>query len=111
MTAYTTHSTGLLVQVINPGTGATPVGTSKIFIKYTGKLKDGTVFDEQQNHTLTGWVLNSLIQAWQIGIPLINEGGHIRIVSPSSLGYACTAVGNIPSSSILYFDIELVDVQ
>jgi FKBP-type peptidyl-prolyl cis-trans isomerase len=110
MTA-TTHSSGLLYQVMNPGSGVTPSTSSKIFIKYTAKLANGTIFDSQTNSTLTGWVLGSLIPGWQIGVPLIQKGGTIKLVIPSSLAYGCAAVGNIPSSSILYFEIELVDVQ
>ncbi len=108
---FSTHSTGILYEVTNSGTGITPSLSSKIFIRYTGKLADGTVFDSQTDHTLTGWVLGGLIQGWQIAIPLINEGGSIKIVIPSSLAYGCAAVGTIRSSSILYFEIQLVDVQ
>jgi FKBP-type peptidyl-prolyl cis-trans isomerase FkpA len=111
MTTYTTHSTGMLYQILTSGTGLTPTGTSKVFVRYTGKLKDGTVFDSQTDETKTGWILGSLIQSWQIGLPLINEGGKIRIVSPSTLAYGCSSIGTIPSSAILYFEIELVDVQ
>jgi FKBP-type peptidyl-prolyl cis-trans isomerase FkpA len=108
---YSTHSSGILFEVTNPGTGMAASLTSKIFIRYTGKLPDGSVFDSQTDHTLTGWVLGGLIQGWQIAVPLINEGGSIKIVLPSSLAYGCASVGTIRSNSILYFEIQLVDVQ
>lgn len=105
------HSSGLLFEVINPGAGMTASSTSKIFVRYTGKLADGTVFDSLTDHTQSGWILGTMIAGWQLGIPLIQEGGRIKLVIPSSLAYGCGYRGTIPSNAILYFDIELVDVQ
>jgi FKBP-type peptidyl-prolyl cis-trans isomerase FkpA len=73
-------------------------------------LLDGRVFDQQADATKTGWVLGSLIAGWQIGLPLIQKGGEIKLIIPSSLGYGCDN-GALPPNSILYFDIHLVDVQ
>ena len=110
MTA-STHSSGIVYQVLNSGAGVTASPTSKIFIRYTGKTLNGNVFDSQTDHTRTGWTLGGLIQGFQIGIPLIQEGGSIKMIIPSSLAYGCQSLMNIPSNSILYFEIELVDVQ
>ena len=109
---YSTHSSGLLYEIITPGTGNTPSLTSKIYITYTGKLFDGTVFDSQSNAALTGWVLSTLVDGWKVGLPLIKKGGRIKLVVPSSMGYGCAGSGtSIPSNSPLFFDITLIDVQ
>lgn len=108
---YTEHSSGMLYQITNPGTGVTPTTSSKIFIYYTGKLLNGNTFDSQSNPSATGWVLNSLIDGWKVGIPLIKKGGSIKLVIPSYLAYSCNGQGSIPGNSPLYFDITLVDVQ
>jgi FKBP-type peptidyl-prolyl cis-trans isomerase FkpA len=110
MTA-TRHSSGVYYQVMSPGSGSTPSISSRVYITYTGQLLNGTIFDQQANSNNTGWILSELINGWQIGLPLIQEGGRIKLVVPSSLGYGCNAVGPIPANSILYFDITLVDVQ
>ena len=107
----TTHSSGMLYQIMNPGSGATATANSTIFITYVGKLTDGTVFDQQSNSSATGWPLNQLIEAWRVGIPLIQEGGQIKLVVPSSMAYGCAGYGSIPGNAILFFDITLVDVQ
>jgi FKBP-type peptidyl-prolyl cis-trans isomerase FkpA len=107
----TKHSSGLFYEVLSPGTGVTPSVGSKVFITYTGKLLNGTVFDSNNNSINTGWVLRDLIEGWQIGLPLIKKGGSVRLLVPSSLGYGCNGAGSIPSNSVLYFDINLVDVQ
>jgi FKBP-type peptidyl-prolyl cis-trans isomerase len=109
---YTAHSSGILYEIINPGSGTAPTLTSRIYITYTGKLFNGTVFDSQSNATLTGWTLSSLIDGWKIGLPLIKKGGHIKLVIPSSLAYGCAGSGTtIPTNTPLFFDISLVDVQ
>jgi len=114
----TAHSSGLFYQILDPGTGATPSATSKIAITYTGKLLDGQMFDQRTtpnnvpgNGPDSPWSLSQLIEGWQVGIPLIKEGGHILLVVPSSMAYGCQGYGAIPANSILYFDITLVDVQ
>ena len=64
----------------------------------------------RQTPTQTGWTLGSLIPGWQIGLPLIQKGGEIKLIVPSSLAYGCGS-GPLPPNSVLYFDIHLVDVQ
>ena len=108
---WSQHSSGLLYEVINAGSGMTASSTSKIFVKYVGRLENGNIFDTVTDHTQTGWVLGGMIAGWQLAIPLIQEGGRIRVVIPSSLAYGCGFQGNIPSNAILYFEIDLVDVQ
>ena len=41
---YTEHSSGMLYEVITPGTGMAPTLTSKVFITYSGKLFNGNCF-------------------------------------------------------------------
>lgn len=106
----TAHSSGIYYQIISPGTGATPTSSSKIYVTYTGKLLNGTTFDSGSTPA-GGWALSGLIQGWQIGIPLIQKGGHIKLIIPSSLGYGCQGFGSVPGNAILYFDVELTDVQ
>jgi FKBP-type peptidyl-prolyl cis-trans isomerase FkpA len=103
---------GLFYQVIDPGSGAPPTNTSFIFVKYTGRYLNGNIFEQQLDHTLTGWPLNSLVPGWQYGIPLVAKGGKIRLVIPSSLAFGCEGRPDvIPSNTVLDFEIELVDFQ
>ena len=103
-------STGLYYQVINAGFGATPTANSTISVTYTGTRLDGVIFDSTT--TARTFAIANLIPAWQIGIPKIKAGGHIKLLVPSALGYGCLGVSNfIPSNTPLYFDITLVSVQ
>jgi FKBP-type peptidyl-prolyl cis-trans isomerase FkpA len=110
--SMTTHPSGMLYQVVNAGTGAIPLPTSKVFVKYTGRLvSSNAIFDQQTNPSLTGFTVSQLIPAWQLGMELIAKGGTIRLIVPSSLAYGCSGYGAIPGNAVLFFEIELVDVQ
>ena len=107
----TAHPSGLYYEIVTMGTGAKANASSKISITYTGRFMNGQIFDEQLTPNVKAWALNGLIQGWMIGIPLINEGGHIKLIVPSSLAYGCEQYYEIPGNSVLFFDIHLVDVQ
>lgn len=110
----TKHGSNMYYEILNPGTGGSPTLCSSILIKYTGKLTNGTVFDNQNNAV---FVLGSLIEGWKVGIPLIRKGGQIRLYIPPTLGYGSVDVKDqsgaviIPANSILIFDITLTDFQ
>jgi FKBP-type peptidyl-prolyl cis-trans isomerase FkpA len=110
--SVSSHPSGLYYQVVNPGSGAIPMATSKVFIKYTGRLvSSNAIFDQRTDHTKTGWAMEGLIPGLQIGLPQIAEGGTIRLIVPSELAYGCRGVGSIPGDAPIFFEIELVDVQ
>jgi FKBP-type peptidyl-prolyl cis-trans isomerase FkpA len=106
----TKHSSGMYYQIVSPGSGPSPSLSSKVYVTYVGKRLDGTVFD--QTTTPVSFPLSSLIEAWQIGLPLIKKGGEIKLIVPSAMAYGCTGQNNIIApNSVLYFDINLIDVQ
>ena len=106
------HPNGMFYQVVEPGSGAIPLSTSRIFVRYTGRLiSSNAIFDQQNNAEQTGFVLGSLIQGWQIGIPLIRIGGKVRLIVPSSLAYGCRPYSSLPGDAVLFFEIELVRIE
>lgn len=106
----TVHSSGLHYEVVTAGTGPAPTINSTVSVRYVGKLLNGTVFDTQAGTPVT-FPVNQVIPGWQLGLPLVQEGGTIKLIVPSSLAYGCTGYGAIPADAILYFEIDLVDVQ
>jgi FKBP-type peptidyl-prolyl cis-trans isomerase FkpA len=106
----TAHSSGLYYQITNGGSGPSPTAGSKVFIKYTGKLLNGTIFDNQSSAPVS-YGLNGMILGFQIGLPLIQKNGIIKLIIPSSLAYGCKGFAGVPGNSVLYFDVELTDVQ
>lgn len=101
----TKNASGLYYQIITPGTGSNPISTSTITANYKGTLLDGTVFE---TGTINKTVLNTLIQGWIIGIPLIKPGGRVLLIVPSGLAYGNNANGSIAANSVLIFTIDLI---
>ncbi len=105
----TQHCSGAFYIIDAAGTGATPNICSFINASYVGKLTNGTVFD--QGTFQQPLQLGQLVRGWINTIPLIKQGGKIRLYLPPSLGYGSQANGPIPANSILIFDLELTLVQ
>lgn len=105
----TSHSSGVYYQVTTPGSGVTPGVTSQVSVRYTGKLLNGTVFDSQTGAPAT-FGLGGTIPGFQIALQLVQKGGVIKFIIPSSLAYGCSGTGGIPGNSILFFEVQLVDV-
>ncbi|MEN9684524.1 MAG: hypothetical protein RLZZ28_310 [Bacteroidota bacterium] len=107
---YQTDPSGLLYEIILPGSGLSPNSTSTIAVVYTGKLLNGTTFDATSNPIQLS--LSSVIDGWKIGLPLIKKGGRIKLIIPSALAYSCAGAGNtIPPNTPLFFDVTLTDVK
>ena len=87
--------TGLYYLIEIPGSDKHPNWNSLITVTYKGYYLDGTVLDEGSFYTER---LNFLIAGWKEGIPLIGEGGKIKLIIPSHLAY-----GN----GVLVFDVTL----
>ena len=101
------HASGMYYQIIEPGSGATPTISSTVKANYTGKFTNNTSFDGR----VASFPLGSVIQGWQIGIPLIKQGGKVKLIIPPYLAYGCNDFRGIPGNSVLVFDVELLEVQ
>jgi FKBP-type peptidyl-prolyl cis-trans isomerase FkpA len=105
------ESNGVFYQIIKPGTGTKDLQLVDTFVvNYEGRLLDGTLFDQSKQDPFKG-PLNGVIEGWQLGLPLIKEGGQIRLLIPSPLAYTNKKIGPIPANSPLDFTVELVKVN
>ena len=104
---------GLFYQIITPGSGSvTYTASTKVTADYTGKLLNGTIFDTTTGKSPIEFSLGGVIAGWQIGIPLIQNGGTIRLLIPSYYAYGNSSPsGLIPENSILDFNVTLRNVQ
>lgn len=103
-------------KVQEAGTGISIDISSTLTLKYTGRLLNGTVFDQTSGTNYLVSQLSSLIKGWGVLLGM-QKGAKIRIFVPSDLAYGLsgqtdsyTGKTTIPASSILDFDIEVIDV-
>lgn len=100
---------GVLVSEVRAGNGAKPTAHSRVQVRYSGHLADGSLFDESQ--TPQWFRLNSLIAGWRSALLQMPVGAHWRLVVPSAQAYGEEGAGSlIPPYSPLVFDLELLGV-
>jgi FKBP-type peptidyl-prolyl cis-trans isomerase len=96
------------------GTGAEAQPGKTVFVHYTGKLENGTVFDSSISRGKPlDFPLGAgiVIEGWELGISGMKVGGKRTLTIPPELGYGSRDMGAIPPNSTLIFDVELVDVK
>lgn len=99
---------------IEEGKGIEVQPGATITAHYTGALcKNGIIF--QSSHDFGQAVtfgLDQVIAGWTQGVPGMKIGGMRRLIIPSEMAYGSVrAAANIPPSSDLVFDIELVAIK
>jgi FKBP-type peptidyl-prolyl cis-trans isomerase FkpA len=106
--------TGLYIQDLVVGTGNEATRGRQVTVDYTGWLPNGKVFDsskpEDRNPLIFTLGQGRVIEGWEQGLPGMKAGGVRKLVIPAELGYGDRSRGEIPSNSVLIFDVELISV-
>ena len=112
------------VDEITAGSGENPKPNDVVFVHYTGKLEDGTVFDKSQDLGLpikgilpegTPLPLESMVPGFREAAVQMQKGGKYEVFIPASKAYGEQGRMNpqtgegVPPNSDLTFEIELVD--
>ena len=106
-----TTESGLQYKIIEAGNEVKPAVTDTVWVKYEGKLLDGTVFDKtEEDGDPIKMNLNRVVKGWQEGLQLIGEGGKIELYIPAALGYGEGGTQGIEPNSTLIFNVELTKV-
>jgi len=118
--AWAAMPPGVSVETIRAGTGDSPGELDVVFVNYTGKLADGTVFDQSQP---AGWPvpgilpegsalsLEQMIPGFREGLLQMQKGGSYLIEIPSDKAYGAAPPPGapIPPNADLVFEVELID--
>ena len=108
------------VEETQAGTGGNPKETDVVFVKYVGKLENGTEFDRSQE---TPWPipgimpagtpmrLDGVVPGFKEAILQMQKGGKYTVTIPAEKAYGASPPPGspIPPNAGLVFEMELVD--
>lgn len=116
----TITASGLKYVILQRGQGASPSKGSQVKVNFTGKFRDGHIFDAS---ALDSRPLKlrlgkgELIPAWEEILPLMQVGTKLVMVVPATLGYGATGLltdddhYKVPPDTDLIFEMELVSLK
>ena len=112
------------VDEVRAGTGGNPKPNDVVFVRYTGKLEDGTVFDKSEPIALpvegilpegTPLPLENMVPGFREAALQMQRGGKYTVEIPAEKAYGAEGRINpqtgegVPPNADLTFEIELVD--
>ncbi|MDY0037616.1 MAG: FKBP-type peptidyl-prolyl cis-trans isomerase [Zoogloea oleivorans] len=105
-----TLPSGVKVEHVKAGDGATPKATSVVTVHYSGTLLNGFEFDSSiKRGQPTSFGLNQVIPCWTQGVQKMKVGGTAKLTCPPETAYGARDLGKIPPNSTLNFEIQLLD--
>ena len=103
--------TGLVMETLKEGTGASPKPTDRVKVHYTGTLIDGTVFDSSvKRGQPADFALNQVVPCWTEAFQFMKPGGKAKLYCPSDIAYGDPGRPSIPPGATLVFEVELLEI-
>lgn len=100
---------GVQYKVITEGKGALPTDSTKVEVKYEGKLIDGTVFDsnlDRDQPFVVDLKTPRVIEGWTEVLKIMPVGAKWEVTIPQEKAYGSQNMGQIQPFSTLIFTIE-----
>ncbi|HUF81904.1 MAG TPA: FKBP-type peptidyl-prolyl cis-trans isomerase [Burkholderiales bacterium] len=112
--SQTTTPSGLIIEEVVVGDGASAAAGQKVKVHYTGWLTDGTKFDSSKDRNdpfVFPLGAGNVIKGWDEGVQGMKIGGKRKLTIPPALGYGARGAGGvIPPDATLVFEVELLGV-
>jgi FKBP-type peptidyl-prolyl cis-trans isomerase FkpA len=114
---------GLEITTVAEGTGEAPKPGDVIFVKYTGKLTDGTVFDQSRDAGIPAGIFpegvpfpleeGAAIDGFYQALQQARQGGKYEVSIPAEMAYGAEPPPGspIPPDADLVFDIEVTGIM
>ncbi len=103
---------GLVLQVLEAGSGPSPTIFDFVRINYHGTLRDGTVFYSNRGKQPERVQLGTTTRCWQQALAAVAAGARLHVACPPSLNYGWGGwPGVVPGGAVLSYDLELLAVE
>ncbi len=100
---------GTQIKVLEAGDGPSPSPDDIVELGYTGRLADGSVFDENEK---VPFPASGTIPGFSAGLATMQVGGRYRLWIPPEEGYGASGRPPvIPPDSLLVFDVALKSIN
>jgi len=106
------HASGLIVELLRPGSGDMPSSTDHVSVHYVGQLVDGTVFDSSlaRGEPIT-FPVKGVIACWSQALPTLRVGTRARLTCPAELAYGDRGLPPvIRPGATLIFELDLLGI-
>ncbi|MEM7367304.1 MAG: FKBP-type peptidyl-prolyl cis-trans isomerase [Bacteroidota bacterium] len=105
-------ASGLQYRVLNAGTGASPLPSNVVKVNYSGKLLEGTVFDNSATKGGPDEIkVEDTLPGLTEALLLMKPGAKWELYIPPHLAYGDTGFEQIiPPNSVLIYELELLEI-
>jgi FKBP-type peptidyl-prolyl cis-trans isomerase len=109
----TKQPSGLEIETLVEGTGASPKAGDHVLVHYAGWLTDGVLFDSSyQRGTPVKFRIGEVIPGWNEGLQRMKVGGKARLTIPGGIAYGPQGrPPKIGPNATLVFVVELLGVN
>ncbi|MBA3930394.1 MAG: peptidylprolyl isomerase [Xanthomonas sp.] len=110
--ATETLPSGVTVQHLKVGEGASPKASDTVSVHYRGTLENGKEFDSSYSRNApASFPLSRVIPCWTEGVQKMKVGGKAKLVCPPKTAYGERGAGNaVPPNATLNFEVELLSI-
>lgn len=100
------------VETVQAGSGPNVAELDGVVIEYTGKTKDGTVFDTTDGRGPAPLLVAQVVPGFKQALLQMQKGGRYKIMIPGRLAYGETPPPGSPigPNEDLYFDVHVIEV-
>lgn len=103
---------GMILRVIEQGSGPSPTIWDYVRINYQGTLRDGTVFHTNRGREPLRVRLGTTTRCWQEALGVVAAGARMHVVCPPALGYGWGGWPEVAKGgAVLTYDLELLSVE
>ncbi|HLN54539.1 MAG TPA: FKBP-type peptidyl-prolyl cis-trans isomerase [Bacteroidales bacterium] len=107
---FTQKASGLYYFEVAPGEGDVAKTHDTVYVFYTGKFLDGSVFDTNVGKQTLGFAVGEafVIPGFDEAVSYMRQGGKSTFIIPSKLGYGPMGYYTIPGYTPLLYEVTMV---